>query len=91
MMNNTTSILNSHTTLNNDSIGAIIFIIFVLVWYSLSIVFLMGMRIGTSNEIFDDSIKHRSKLFAQSLRDQNNNNEILSKKNCYDEFFVLNI
>jgi hypothetical protein len=91
MMNNTTSILNSYTTLNNDSIGAIIFIIFVLVWYSLSIVFLMGMRIGTSNEIFDDSIKHRSKLFAQSLRDQNNNNEILSKKNCYDEFFVLNI
>jgi hypothetical protein len=79
MMNNTTSILNSYTTLNNDSIGAIIFIIFVLVWYSLSIVFLMGMRIGTSNEIFDDSIKHRSKLFAQSLRDQNNNNEILSK------------
>jgi hypothetical protein len=79
MVNNTTSILNSYTALDNDSTGAIIFIIFVLVWYSLSIVFLMGMRIGTSNEIFDDSIKHRSKLFAQSLRDQNNNNEILSK------------
>jgi hypothetical protein len=88
MVNNTTSILtqfidlvNERTT-TNESIGAIIFIIFVLLWYSSSIVFLLGMQIGRASEILEDSQKRPSKLFAQSLRNQSNNKEILSKKNC---------
>jgi hypothetical protein len=78
-MNNTTLILNQ-TIDTNNSLGAIIFIIIVLLWYSSSIVFLLGMQIGTSNKSSDDSIKHPSQLFDQSLRDQTNNKEILSKK-----------
>jgi len=88
MVNNTTSILtqfidlvNERTT-TNESIGAIIFIIFVLLWYSSSIVFLLGMQIGRASEILEDSQKGPSKLFVQSLRNQSNNKEILSKKNC---------
>jgi hypothetical protein len=78
MVNNTASVLNQYTT--NDSVGAIIFIIFVLLWYSSSIVFLLGMQMRTSDEIVEDSPKRPSKLFVQSLRVQSNNEEILSKK-----------
>jgi hypothetical protein len=80
-MNNTTSTLYP---LNNDSIGAIIFIVVVLLWYSSSIIFLLGMQIGiTSNELSDDSVQHPTKLFVETLRDQTNSKEILSKKKLY--------
>jgi len=78
MVNNTTSILNQYTT--GDSDGAITFIICVLLWYSSSFVFLLGMQMRTSNEIAEDSPKRPSKLFVQALRVQSNNEEILSNK-----------
>jgi hypothetical protein len=84
MINNTTtSILNQSAESVNDSIYAVIFITFVLLWYSSSIVFLLAMQIGTSNEIREDCSKHPSKLFVQRLRDRSDNKEILSKKNQY--------
>jgi hypothetical protein len=89
MVNNTTSILNQYIAsvderaIANDSMGAIIFIVVVLLWYSSSIVFLLAMQIGTSNEIREDCSKHPSKLFVQRLRDRSDNKEILSKKNQY--------
>jgi hypothetical protein len=89
MINNTTSILNRSIEATregnstNDSIYAVIFIIVVLLWYSSSFIFLLGMQIGTSTEILDDSTKRPTKLFVQSLRDQSNNKEILSKLYTY--------
>ncbi|CAF0997896.1 unnamed protein product [Adineta steineri] len=81
MVNNTTSALNQYIceTVNNDCIGAIIFIIVVLLWYSSSIVFLLGMQIGTSRETLDNSTKGPTKNFVRSLRDQSNNTEILKE------------
>jgi len=88
MINNTTSILNQSIepiTPNdpNNLIYPIIFIIVVLLWYSSSFIFLLGMQIGTSTEILDDSTKRPTKLFVQNLRDQSNNKEILSKLYTY--------
>ena len=74
MVNNTTSI-----DLTDDSVGAMIFIIVVILWYSSSIVFLMAMQMGGSNERLDDAGGHPSKLFVQNLREHSNNTEVLSR------------
>ena len=74
MLNNTTS-----TDLMDDSVGAIIYIIVVLVWYSSSIVFLMAMQIGRSNERLDDAFSGPSRLFVQNLHDHSKNTEVLSR------------
>lgn len=66
-------------SVTNDSIGAMIFIVFVLIWYSSSIVFLMVMQIGRSNGILDHRSRRSSKLFVQHFRDQNDHKEILGK------------
>jgi hypothetical protein len=85
MVNNTTSVsLGNEQTVTNDSLEAIVFIVFVLLWYSSSILFLMVMQIGRSNEDIDD----RSKLFVENLRSQSNNTEILSRVKL-DLFFFL--
>ena len=75
MVNNTTfGGLVNENSVTGDSTGAIIYIIFVLLWYSSSILFLIAMRIGRSNESLDG----QSILFDQNFRDQNANTEILS-------------
>ncbi|CAF2912180.1 unnamed protein product [Rotaria sp. Silwood2] len=85
MLNNTTSILNQYiesvnqSTVTNDSLGAIIFIIIVLCFYSSSFVFLLGMQMQTSAESLDESINPPTKLFVQSFRDLSNNKEILEE------------
>jgi hypothetical protein len=77
-MNNTTSV-NQPAAIDNDTMGAVIFIIVVLLWYSSSIVFLLGMQIGTSAERTEDSAENPVKLSVQGLRDQSHTKEILSK------------
>ena len=85
MVNNTTSVsLGNEQTVTDDSLKAIVFIVFVLLWYSSSILFLMIMQIGRSNEDIDD----RSKLFVENLRSQSNNTEILSRVKL-DLFFFF--
>ncbi len=80
MVNNTTLIsLVNKEIVSDDSMSAIIFIIFVLLWYSSSMIFLIGMQIGRSNERLDHATEDSSKLFVQNFREQNNNKEILSK------------
>lgn len=63
----------------DDSTGALIFIVVVLLWYSSSIVFLMIMQTGRSNGILGHRTDRSSKLFVQNFRDQNNHKEILGK------------
>ncbi|CAF4446092.1 unnamed protein product, partial [Rotaria magnacalcarata] len=82
MLTNITSIINQYiesvnrTLVTNDLNGAIIFIVVVLVWYSSSIVFLLGMQMKTSKETPDESTTRSTKLFEHSFRDLTNNKEI---------------
>ncbi|CAF4565590.1 unnamed protein product [Rotaria socialis] len=83
MFTNITSIISHYiesvnrTLVTNDLNGAIIFIIVVLVWYSSSIVFLLGMQMKTSKETSDELTNRSTKLFEHSFRDLTNNKEIL--------------
>lgn len=79
-MNNTTLLVNTEI----DSIGAIIFIIVVLLWYSLSFVFLLGMQTISPTEIVEDSLRH-SRLFTHSFREKTNNKKILGKIFCFQK------
>jgi hypothetical protein len=79
-MNNTTTILLERADVD-DTIGAIIFIIVVLLWYSSSVVFLLGMKIGSPSESFEDSIGHSKKIFTQSFRDKTYTKSILGNLN----------
>ncbi|CAM4755023.1 unnamed protein product [Rotaria magnacalcarata] len=85
MLTNITSIINQYiesvnrTLVTNDLNGAIIFIVVVLVWYSSSIVFLLGMQMKTSKETPDESTTRSTKLFEHSFRDLTNNKEILEQ------------
>ena len=56
-----------------DSTGAIIFITGVLIWYSLGIVCLLGMKI----KVREDSARHHAKLLIENLRDQTHTKQIL--------------
>jgi len=83
-MNNTTLLSvqgNIELDLTNsyDSVGAIIFIVGVILWYSLSGMFLLGMQTISPTEIVEDSIRH-SRLFTPNFREKTNNKEILGKK-----------
>jgi hypothetical protein len=64
----------------DDCTGAIIFIIFVILWYSLSIVFLLGMNMIGPTEIFENSSRHSNKLFTQSFREKTKHKKILGKR-----------
>jgi len=84
-MNNTTLLLLQQNaefalTKSYDSVGAIIFIVVVLLWYSLSIVFLLGMQMNASIDIVEDSLRCSSQLFTQNFREKTNNKKILGKK-----------
>jgi len=83
-MNNTTTVLAStgfELTNNYDSIGAIIFIIVVIFWYSLSVAFLMGMQMITPKEIVEESNRHSKRLYSHSFHEKTNNKGILGKTN----------
>ncbi len=82
-MNNTTLIsvqenIQSELTNSYDSVGAVVFIVGVIMWYSLSVILLLGMQTMSPTEIIEDSIRH-SKLFTQNFREKTNNKKILGK------------
>jgi hypothetical protein len=60
-----------------DSVGATVFIIVVLSWYSLGIVCMLVMQIRAHAETVEDCANRRAKLFIQTLRDQTQRREIL--------------
>ena len=66
-MNRTLSITND----DDDFTGAILFIIVVLFWYSLSFICMLAMRIS------DDGLRYRTKSFVVNLRDQTHTKQIL--------------
>jgi hypothetical protein len=85
-MNNTTLLSleqNTKIELTNDYdfVGAIIFTVVVVVWYSLSVVILLGMQTISPTEIVEDSLRHSRKLLNQMLHEKTNNKNILGKNN----------
>jgi len=84
MINN--SILEDNTTTtvglsltNYDSNGAMIYIIMVLLWYSIGIVFLLGMDMLTRSEEIEDSARRRARFLIRNERADTNTKEILGK------------
>ena len=64
----------------DDCSGAIIFTIFVILWYSLSTVLLLGMHMIGPTEIVEGSLRHSKKLFTQSFREKTKHKKILGKR-----------
>jgi hypothetical protein len=96
MMKNSTLSDNTTTTvdlslINYDTNGAMIYIIIVLLWYSIGIVFLLGMDILARSEEIEDSIRHQARFRIRNLRDHTNTKEILGKIIEYSniEHFLL--
>jgi hypothetical protein len=62
---------------NYDSAGATVFIIVVLLWYSIGIGCMLVIQIRGHAETIEDCARRRAKLFIQTLRDQTQKKEIL--------------
>ena len=92
IMNSTISILQHHhhhhqfdepTAINEleptryDSSGAALFIVVVLLWYSIGIFGMLGMQIRARAETVEDCARRRAKLFIRNLRDETQTKQIL--------------
>lgn len=72
----TTSIPTPNTY---DDTGAMIYIVIVLLWYSIGIIFMLGMQMRARSELIEESARRRTKLLIRNLRDHSNTKEILGK------------
>ncbi|CAF1290873.1 unnamed protein product [Adineta steineri] len=74
----TTTIIES--TLNSyDNSGAMMYIIVVLLWYSIGIIFMLGMQMRARSEAIEESARRRTKLLIRNLRDHTTTKEILEE------------
>ncbi|CAF3505854.1 unnamed protein product [Rotaria sp. Silwood1] len=64
---------------NYDDSGAMIYIVTVLLWYSIGIIFMLAMQMKARSEITEESARRRTKLLIRNLRDHTNTKEILGK------------
>ena len=76
---NSTSPTNDATVSNYDHTGAMVYIIIVLLWYSVGIIFMLGMQMRARSEAIEESARRRTKLLIRNLRDHTNTKEILGK------------
>ncbi|CAF5113472.1 unnamed protein product [Rotaria magnacalcarata] len=67
------------TSAGYDNTGAMIYIIIVLLWYSIGIIFMLGMQMKARSEIIEEAARRRTKRLIRNLRDQTNTKEILGK------------
>ncbi|CAF2556809.1 unnamed protein product [Rotaria sp. Silwood2] len=75
---NITTIVEKSLT-NYETTGAIIYIIVVLLWYSVGIVFMLGIQMSTRSEENEDSVRRRTRTFIRNINDHNNKKEILEE------------
>lgn len=64
---------------NYDDTGAMIYIVIVLLWYSVGIIFMLGMQMRARSELIEESARRRTKLLIQNLRSHSHTKEILGK------------
>ncbi|CAF4789138.1 unnamed protein product, partial [Rotaria sp. Silwood2] len=62
-----------------DVIGAISFIIVVLLWYSMGMVCMLCMQIKVRDETFEYYAKRRANILIETLRDQTHTKQILEE------------
>lgn len=88
-INETTAINIELTPIDYDSTGAILFIIVVLLWYSMGIVCMLGMQVKVGDETMEDCARRRAKLLIESLRDQTHTKQILGNilSFCQENYF----
>ncbi|CAF1035348.1 unnamed protein product [Rotaria magnacalcarata] len=67
------------TSAGYDNTGAMIYIIIVLLWYSIGIIFMLGMQMKARSEIIEEAARRRTKRLIRNLRDQTNTKEILEE------------
>ena len=85
IMNNTTSSVLQPlleldpTALDDDTVGSMLFIAVVIVWYSSSAVLLLAMNGSPLTDRADESCHHAAKCVRQHLRDRSNNKTILGE------------
>ena len=60
-----------------DPTGAMLFIIVVLIWYSMGIVCMLAMQIKARSETIEDCARRRAKFLIDTLRDQTHRKQIL--------------
>ena len=63
-----------------DSTGAILYIIFVLFWYSMGIVCMLAMQIKARDETIEDCARRRARLLLATLGNQTHTKQILGKR-----------
>jgi hypothetical protein len=67
------------SSINYDTNGAMIYMIMVILWYSIGMVFLLGMDTLSRSEDIEDFTRRRAKYIIGNLRDHTNAQEILGK------------
>lgn len=64
---------------NYDHTGAMIYIVSVLLCYSVGIIFMLAMQMRARSETIEEHARRRTKLVIRNLRDQTHTKEILGK------------
>lgn len=67
------------TALDDDTVGSILFIAVVIVWYASSAVLLLVMNVRPLTDLADESSYHAAKRVRQHLRDRSNNKTVLGE------------
>lgn len=62
-----------------DPLGAALFIVIVLLWYSMCLACMLGTQIRARSETIDDCVRRRAKLFIETLQDQTERKQILGE------------
>ena len=68
---------NNEAPMKYDSVGAALFIVVVLLWYSIGLVCTLGIQIRARAETIEDNARRRAKLFIRTLPDQTETKELL--------------
>ncbi|CAF1094107.1 unnamed protein product [Adineta ricciae] len=79
MMNSSSHISAHKNDIAYDSTGEILFIIAVLIWYSLGMVCMLGMQIKARDETVEDCARRRAKALLETLHDQTHTKQILEE------------
>ena len=79
MNSNSTTTVVENEALKYDYTGAMIYIVIVLLWYSVGITFMLGMQMRARSEAIEGSARRKTKLLIRNLRDHTNTKEILGK------------
>jgi len=77
--NDATKTVGENELSNYDNTGAMIYIIIVLLWYSIGIIFMLGMQMRARSETIEESARRRTKLLIRNLRNHSNTKEILGR------------